>query len=371
MKIIFLVSNDLSNDQRVQRHSKAMQEQGYDVLLLGRLKKNTNHSITIPLPTKRFKLLFERSFLFYACLNIRFFIYLVLNRSSYDVIWVNDLDTLPSGFFAARLTRKKIVYDSHEFFTGVPELTNKPFVRSFWKGLERFFLKRITTKITVNHSIAKLYKETYNVDFEVVRNINASRLSAVAEELPTVKGFSYDDAFIIYQGQVNKDRGLEEMITAMQYIEKVKLLIVGDGDVLMNLKEQVMQLAITSKVYFTGALSPTVLQQITPLAFAGITFEKPTNLNYKYCLPNKLFDYIQAEIPIIAYPNPEVKVLVEQYEIGLFIKNHTSEEIENAVQQLMNDSNHYSMFKRNTLKAKEELTWKKEKEVLKRIIYKI
>lgn len=368
-KIFFLVSNDLSNDQRVHRHAKTMQEEGYEVLLLGRLKKKTNRAITIPFSHKRFKLMFEKSALFYAALNIRFFIYLIRQRP--EVIWANDLDTLPAAYLASRLVKSELIYDSHEFFTGVPELIDKKFVTNFWKQIERSLLPRIKTKITVNNSIARLYKEAYNVDFEVIRNLSAAIPQTSQEELPQFVGFSYDQPFLIYQGQVNKDRGLEEMIVAMQSINKLNFLIVGGGDVLEDLISKVEQFDLKKKIFFTGPLSPKLLQQITPKAFAGISLEKPTNINYKYCLPNKVFDYIHAEIPIIAYPNPEVKALVEQYKIGTLINNHTTEEIEKVVHQLLNDKSHYQQYKENIRRAKEELTWKKEAELLRGIIKRV
>ncbi len=368
-KIIFLVSNDLCYDQRVQRHAKVMQEMGHSVLLLGRLKKNTNRTVKIPFPHKRFKLLFEKSALFYACLNFRFFFYLLFSR--YDVIWANDVDTLPAAFFAVKLRNKKIFYDSHEYFTGVPELENREKVKQFWAFLERKMLPKIPDKITVNNSVAKLYKDNYGVVFKVVRNIGEKITTSSKDNLPNILNFDYSTPFIIYQGAVNKDRGLEELINAIPLIENLNLLIVGNGDVLEELKIRVKEQHLSNRVFFTGAVSPVVLQQITPKAVAGVAIEKPTNINYINCLPNKLFDYIHAEIPVIAYPNPEVKSLVEMYAVGTFIQNHTPQEIAHVVNKLFTDSERQKRYKNNAQEAKKVLNWEREAEKLKSILKNI
>ena len=356
-KVIFLVSNDLCYDQRVQRHAKVVEEMGFDVMLLGRIKKTTDTTIAIPFPHKRMKLLVERSALFYACLNVRFFLFLLFAR--YDYIWANDLDTLPAGFLATRIRRKKLVYDSHEYFTGVPELENREMTRKFWAFLERWLLPKVATKITVNSSIAKLYKEAYGVHFDVVRNIGEQLVTSELQPL-NLPNVDLTHPFIIYQGAVNKDRGLEELIAAMPLIDTLNLLIVGNGDVWQALKELIESKGLTHRVFLVGALSPSNLQRLTPKAFIGVSIEKPTNLNYTYCLPNKLFDYIHAEVPVVAFPNPEVKALIEHYELGTFIANHTPEELARVINALQADTLRHKRYKQNASLAKRTLNWETE-----------
>ena len=75
-RIVVSVSNDLSTDQRVRKMCASLQERGYDITLLGRLKRDSL-PIDRPYKVKRFPLAFEKGALFYASLNMRLFFYLL------------------------------------------------------------------------------------------------------------------------------------------------------------------------------------------------------------------------------------------------------------------------------------------------------
>ena len=120
--------------------------------------------------TKRMKLLFTKGAAFYAFFNLRLFFFLLINKA--DVLLANDLDTLHANAWARKFKSNcKLIYDSHEYFTGVPELIERPKVQKFWKKIERKHLPKVDEMYTVNDSIAKLYKDEYGVEMKVVRNI--------------------------------------------------------------------------------------------------------------------------------------------------------------------------------------------------------
>jgi len=239
-KAIVSVTNDLYTDNRVHKVCLFLQKQGYDVLLVGRKRKNS-----LPLPersykTKRMKLLFETGAKFYAAYNIRLLALLVFRKV--DLLVANDLDTLLANHLAKKFKRKtRLVYDSHEYFTEVPELISRPKVQKFWLRIERMIFPKLETIYTVNASIAKIYRDLYSKDVKVVRNISpiwqAKELLS-KEEL----GIPENEDLIILQGAgINIDRGAEEAVEAMQQINAV-LMIVGDGDVLPQLKNHVKEL---------------------------------------------------------------------------------------------------------------------------------
>ncbi|MBL4587118.1 MAG: glycosyltransferase, partial [Flavobacteriales bacterium] len=163
------VINDLSTDQRVHKHCTMLRDKGYDVLLIGR-----QQAASIPLEkrdyaTHRMQLPFEKGPLFYATFNIGLFYHLLLRKS--DLLFSNDLDTLLPNFLVSRIRGTQLIYDSHEFFTEVPELVSRPKVQQFWKRLESWMLPKLKNTVTVNDSIAQLYKKEYAVNMKVVRNI--------------------------------------------------------------------------------------------------------------------------------------------------------------------------------------------------------
>jgi len=103
-----------------------------------------------------------------------------LFRRKIDILVANDLDTLPANYLVSKLRRIPLIYDSHEYFTEVPELVERKSVRNFWLGIERLILPHIRFASTVSEPIAEVYKNAYHVDFKIIRN---SRLKQRIQEL--------------------------------------------------------------------------------------------------------------------------------------------------------------------------------------------
>jgi glycosyltransferase involved in cell wall biosynthesis len=378
-KIIISVTSDLVTDQRVHKVAMSLHKAGFEVLLFGREKKESAEIEPREYKVKRTRLLFEKGFLFYANYNLRLFFFLLFNKS--DILLSNDLDTLFPNYLISRLFRRKLIYDTHEYFTGVPELLERPMIQNIWKKLEKYILPKLAVIYTVNGSIANLYKSEYWVNMHVVRNlpladallikepkgdiIPANRFEMAAIFNPLYQSLKLEKRpIIIYQGAVNKDRGLEEMIDAMPIINDACLLIIGGGDVFKSLKLKVQSLKLEDRVIMTGPLSFQYLPYFTRLARIGISIEKPTNINYKLASPNKVVDYIHAEVPVLASRLIEVEKIISYYKTGTYIESHSTEHIAEKVNEMLKNPVHLAEWKHNCIRAANELTWQHEEKVL-------
>ncbi len=361
-RAIVSVISDLSTDRRVHRTCMTLTRLGFDVLLVGRKRRTSLVLEERDYKTKRIFLLFDKGFFFYAEYNFRLFFYLLFKKV--DLLVANDLDTLLPNYLVRKIRRKKIVYDSHEYFTGVPELEGRKFVRNAWLRIERFIFPKIADIITVNDSIAALYKKEYNKDLTVVRNITDRQ----AQQLVKTKrdlGIAEDKFIILLQGSgINVDRGAEEAVMAMQYVNDAVLYIIGDGDVLGILKQMVIDLHLEQKVVFIPKQPMDLLFQYTAHADVGLTLDKDTNINYRCSLPNKLFDYIHAGVPVLASPLTEVKKIIQQFDIGELIENHNPEHIAAKLNAMMVDKQRLHTLKKNCTIAKNELNWENEEKKL-------
>ena len=155
-RVVVSVINDLSSDQRVDRTCSTLHELGYDVLLVGRkMKKSVSLNPRVYKMT-RMTLLFEKGALFYAEYNFRLFFFLLFKKV--DVLHANDLDTLLANRIIQKLKGVKLVYDSHEYFTEVPELVEGSFSKRVWLKIERSIFPKLKHVFTVNKSIAEIYK---------------------------------------------------------------------------------------------------------------------------------------------------------------------------------------------------------------------
>lgn len=367
-RIIVSVINDLVTDQRVHRTCTTLHEMGFDVLLIGRKKRDSLPLLMREYQTHRINLVFEKGFLFYAEYNIRLYFYLLFHSA--DVLFSNDLDTLLPNFIIHKIKRIPIIFDSHEYFTETPELINRPTVKKVWKNIERFILPRMSEMITINASIAQMFENEYGINVSVVRNI-PMKIKETKKFTKKELGLPENGKLILIQGSgLNVDRGLEELVDAMNYIDNAILIIVGNGDVIPIIKQNVANTFLEDKVNFIPKQSFERLHQYTLHADLGLSFDKDTNLNYRYSLPNKIFDYIHAGVPILCSPLVEVKNIVEKYEVGECIDNHDPKHIAECINSMLENEAELKRYKANTKVASSELNWENEKLNLIKILDK-
>jgi glycosyltransferase involved in cell wall biosynthesis len=356
-RIIITVSSDLSTDQRVLKVANSCYSNGYDVLLVGRYLKNSQ-ALKLPFRFKRFRLLFNHSALFYIELNIRIFFLLLFSTS--DIFLSNDTDTLLANYIASKVRRKKLVFDAHELFPEVPELVSRPKVKRFWQFLEDWIFPKLTNTYTVCNSIADYYNKKYNLKMGVVRNVPYFKTTRGEAK----KLYFQNKKIILYQGALNTGRGLEWVLNAMPMIENGMLVIIGDGDIRHELELLTKNLKIEDKVVFLGKISANNLQDYTSSATLGLCLLEEKGLSYYYALPNRIFDYIQANVPVLATRFPEITNIVEKYKTGTLIDHYEPDFLASIINNMLEfpiNTDHFSTIAQN-------LCWENEEKILLNII---
>lgn len=353
-KIICTVTNDLVYDQRMQRICTSLHKHSFDVTLVGRAAANATPLSNMAFSQIRLRCFFNKGFLFYAEYNIRLFIFLLF--TTFDIVCGCDLDTLPATVLAAKIKRKKVVYDAHEYFPESPELIGRPMVKSVWHFIEKSLIKKADVVYTVTTSIAQLFQKKYKIEVHVIRN--------VPMKFKVEKSKNQHQKIILYQGAVNIGRGLNELLLAMLKIKDAVCWIVGDGDEMNHIKQSIQELALNDKVRLLGKKKPEELRRITQDAYIGINLLENRGLSYYYSLGNKTFDYIHAAKPQVLIGFPEYIQLNNQYNIGLIVDELNMEKIQQAIEQLLHDEALYKSIQQNCLRAKKELCWEKEEQKL-------
>jgi glycosyltransferase involved in cell wall biosynthesis len=361
-RITVLVSNDLEYDQRVRKVCATLTEMGFKITLVGRRRPHSK-KFQRPYKTRRFRLLFNSGALFYANLNLRLFFYLLFKRT--DIILANDLDTLWPAWIVGKWRSKEVVYDSHEYFTEASGLTGRPFPKRVWTSIEKRIFPKLKRVYTVNESIAKIYRELYQVDVKVVRNVPPKWERG---DIPSREqlGLPTDKKIILLQGAfIDHDRGCLEAVECMQYVENALLLVIGEGQALPEAKELTRKLQLDDRVEFKPRMPFEELRQYTAVSDLGLSLDRPDHLNYKLSLPNKIFDYIQSRTPVLVSDLPELKRVMDQYNIGLVADDHDVHTLAKLMQRAVDQPD--AAWVGELERAAKENNWEQESEVIQSI----
>lgn len=370
MKILSAVINNIENDQRLDKVCRSLLKFGYQVELIGSTQRG-NPQLDKPFRTHLIPVKNQNSFKFYLEFNWKLFFVLMKKADKKTILLANDLDTLLPFYIVSKIKNLPLVFDSHEIYTEMPSLSDRPKTKKVWKILEQFLLPKIKHFYTVSESYANWFQKEYGVNAVVVRNVpKLIKLNDVEETVffplpPNPE----DQKIVIYQGDINMSRGLEKIIAAFRYIDQAQLWIVGDGPYKPIIEKLRDDLKLQERVFFLGRINSELLKSITPLADIGISIEEDQGLSYRYALPNKLFDYIQAKVPVLGSNLPEIHNIVTTHQIGEIIQNHEPKELKEKIERMLkNGKNHYAA---QLSKAAVKLCWENEEKKLKEVFDQI
>ncbi len=357
-RIIVSVSSDIATDQRVQKQCRALHKSGYSLTLVGR---DLGRDIPIDLPFKylHLSLPFRKGPLMYAWFNIRLFFYLLFQKADFYVS--NDLDTLLATGLVARLKSKPYWYDSHEYFTQVPEVVNRPFVQKSWRAIERAFIGRAAIVSTVSPAIVQNLEADYQLkDVALVRNF-PEPVDGIQPKSRVELGVEESMRLLIIQGNgINIDRGGEELVEAISLVANAHLLVVGSGDALPVLKQMAKDLSIENRVSFIPPVPYREMLAYTAASDVGLSLDKGTNMNYQFSLPNKIFDYALVGTPVIASRLQETARWVEGYDIGVLVDEVTPADIAKAIEVFFSNAEKASAYATNASRMIEDHNWNTE-----------
>ncbi len=364
-RAILSVTNDLYTDARVDKVAMFLTRNGYDVTLVGRRYADSPELAPRAYHTRRMRLLFRKDWIFYAEYNLRLFFYLLFKKC--DVLVANDLDTLLPNTLVSKLRRKRLIYDSHEYFCGELSVVSNPTALKVWRAIERFCFPKLETVITVSQSIVDQYEKEYGIRALLVRNIPPAGTPPVTRTKAEL-GMRADKFNLILQGNgLNEGRGCEEAVESMRYLPDAHLFIIGGGTALPLLKRMAADLHLEERVTFVGRQPQDMLFNYTSHADAGLALDRDLSANLRFSLPNKIFEYMRAGIPQIVSDLTERASIIQHYDIGIVTESVDPKAIAAAVRQLQQNPRRCAQYRENCRKAAAKLTWENEEKVLKTV----
>ena len=266
------------------------------------------------------------------------------------------------SFAAGRPVR--IAYFSMEYFAELPSLRAKPVKRLIWKALERWGVGGCEAAATVCDSIADRLRADFSLPVATVRNVpqraSLGNLQDTYVGLHARCGLTGEEPVFLYQGMLQEGRGLEPSIRALGRAPDLHLAVIGGGGLRGALEALARESGCAGRVHFLGEVGHRELIHLTRDALAGLALFEPLSPSYLFSLPGKLFEYIQAGVPVVATALPEMRKIIEGYGVGICLEDYGPEPLAAALLRMAEDRTWREGFKAGLAKAAEELCWEAE-----------
>ncbi len=366
-RVANIVLNDFVNDSRVSKTSLTLMSFGLDVLVVALHNDGlAEHDVVNGVKVHRIKLM-SRSWpklkLIQIFKYLEFVGRVVRICRGCSVVHCNDLNGLLPGVLIKWFgSGVRIVYDSHEF--AINDVPNE----SRWSIrlkyiIEWFFIRFADEVIVVSESIAEEYARLYSIKKPHVVLNCPPYIEQVKMDLFRQRfGIRPDQIIFLYQGALSKGRGIELLLKAFEqrHDDRCVLVCMGYGPLEAIVRGSARR---SSLIFYHQAVQPSVLLNYTSSADVGISLIEDSCISYRYCLPNKLFEYLMAGLPVIVSDLPEMRRLVLAHSIGLVVKVDTVNEFESALDKILKMDNARTIL--NVQRVRKKYCWESQEYMLK------
>ncbi|MBI5646421.1 MAG: glycosyltransferase [Ignavibacteriae bacterium] len=291
---------------------------------------------------------------------VRVFFFVLRTRCT--IVVAHDLPAAIPSWLAARLSRKRIVYNAHELW-GESNGITAPFP-AFWRTLDRFLCPRVDALITPEENRARIYRDEYGARTTTLVIPNAPpyrspEASSVLSDFLAAQGI-LPDMIVLYQGIFDESRCLHELIEAMVHTDEGIVLVLagrGSDEQRRKLEVAISQRGLSGRVVFHPFVHYESLHRFTSSADVGVLFYRNDCRNNMYCAPNKLYEYAQAGLPVLASDNPGVADVIRARGMGLVVDATYPETITEGLNLLKDPQRRAAMTAHALDAAQNDFQW--------------
>jgi len=344
---------------------------GYEVKVVALHERGLLEKETIAeVETERVKLI-SRSWPKYPVVQlVKYIEFLIRSFFRYrrtDIFHCSDIYPLPIAVLLRTFNSKaKIIYDANEYETETNGL--RGIAKIVKRLLERTLIKKVDAVITVSKSIARIYASDYDIK-EPYLVLNTPKYTKCVKENKFREEFNIPDnkTILLYQGSLWQGKGIKDIIRSIAYIKSdICVIFMGHGTMVDYIKGKAV--ISPGKIYYKPAVSPFEILKYTASADIGLCLLRNTCLSYYYSLPNKLFQYLMAGLPVIISNFPEMERIVKrEYNCGLAVDPRSPVEIASKIDELIDNRNLFDELKSNAEAAVKKYNWENQEKVLKKI----
>ena len=351
-------------DTRVTNLTNSLRENGLPVKVIS-FDWTTPDFQSVTGDTSIFKLVKKKNSLPYY-LKFLSTLFKELLKTNSSIYVAEDIFTLPIVTFIAKFRGAKLYYNSREFYAFLAGLRNKPKTQDVLRKLENFFIKKVDAVLVTGDGDAEFLQEYYGINNTVViRNLPLNQKAAEPKDFRKMLNIPISNSILLYQGVILEGRGFEPLLNTMTKVKNCDLVVLGTGVFKTKYEKLAEELGIEKRIHFLGNIDQSELINYTAGADIGVSLIENISKSYYYALPNKLFEYIMANVPVLVSDLPQMKKIVEDYNVGRFASLEKENELENVLSEIISNKEKIENYKRNTVSASAELNWQKEFEKVK------
>lgn len=285
-------------------------------------------------------------------------------RERPDIVHAHDLDGLTVAYLIAKWTKCSLIYDSHELWSGFGHLARYPnWVVKIALVAERLMVRQADQVITVSDGIAREMEKNLNIPRPtVLRNVPEKSLNGNDGDLHKILKIPESAVIFLYIGNIIQNRGLRMLIKAFVLLNdpRAYLVFLGAPELPSWLNIPIPG-GIRERILVHPPVNP---RQVVPLARSADIGVHPIRgicKSHRFCLPNKLFEYIQAGLAVIATDLPAMTAIIGTYRVGCVFRDGEINDLRAKMQFLLQNQNKVDQLRKASHEASEDLNWEKEK----------
>ncbi len=377
-KICMHVTDAAYPDYRVMREATALVEAGFDVSIVDIMDERQRpaeediagvHMKHVIMPEMFIPTRFKPWFLVKA-LNMIIRGAIRLTRTSTDVYHAHDVKGLPACYIAARLRHKPLVFDSHEIPLDDPNIMRWPRLNALAIWMLTRMMPRCTKVITASPLYAREISNQFHYpEVTSVLNVPTYREIPHSDRLRQHLGLAPDVRIALYQGNIQANRSLEQLVNAAPFLDPgIVIVMMGRAveETRIQLEELIATKGVADRVKIIPAVPYAELLDWTASADIGLTIFQPGyTRSIRYCLPNKLFEYLMAGLPVLSSQLDAIAEVLQTYEVGQILPSLTPSDMGASINAMLADSTALARMRDNALKiVQKEFHWENEKQKL-------
>lgn len=369
MNNVHINMNEFTNASRVLKQVNSLSNnkifEKITIIALGSEKLKEHEKISDEIELYRIRLLtrnLPKGLFFQLIKYLEFFIrtLLILFKIKPKVINAHALSVLPFAIFAKYFLKALVVYDAHELET--EQSAGLTLRKRLSKWLEKKLIHKVDMMLVVSESIADWYVAEYDISRPVVV-LNAPK----RRELKTNNHFREqlaigdEQIILLYQGGLFAERGVQLILDAFKARSDNKIVgvFMGYGELEQDIKNAASE---QNNIFFFPAVPPQVVLEYTSSADMGIHLIQNTCLNHDYCMPNKLFEYSMAGLPVLVSNMKDMSELVLKNNMGAVISDFSAKGINQAIDEFLNQN--LTMMKKNAYNMASENSWEIQEQAM-------